>query len=461
MLYENYLKIIDEKKDIFYEVSDYLWENAEMQFDEYKACRIITDKLKENGFEVTENVCGMPTAFIATYGKGSPSLGILAEYDALEGMSQVGGIAEKKSIEGIDVAHGCGHNLFAGGSLAAAFAVKAFIEEKGNGKITLFGCPAEEGGAGKVFMARDGVFSNIDAVVSWHPESMYMVRTRPALANVKVDYMFEGIAAHAGAAPHKGRSALDAVELMNVGTNFLREHMELTSRVHYAILDAGGTAPNMVQSHASVRYMIRAVNSKEVDELHKRIDRIAQGAALMTDTKMESNVFAAYSDLITIPTLQSVANEAMHDIPVPKPTDEELEYGRKLQDTMELTPEQRKRSPFATEVLEPAPPVAHGGSTDTADVSWNCPTVQMHIGNWVIGTPGHSWQAVSQSRSTYAKKAMLYAGKAVAATIMRLLENTSLLLKAREEFNAKVGDGYVCRLPDDIKPAIKNMQFLM
>ena len=455
MLYENHLNVIDEKKDTFCSVSDAIWDNPETSFGEYFAVELLTKTLEENGFSVTYNVSGIPTAFMASYGDGKPSLGILAEYDGLEGMSQEGCIAEKRSIPDKDKCHGCGHNLFAGGSLAAAFAVKDYIEKNGKGRITLFGCPAEEGGAGKVFMARDGVFNDIDAIVSWHPEQMYMVRTRPALANVKVDYAFEGIAAHAGANPDKGRSALDALELMNVGVNFLREHMPLTSRIHYAILDAGGNAPNMVQSHTLVRYMIRATNSEEVRALHKRVDKIAEGAALMTETTVSSKVVSAYSDLITIPTLQAVANEAMHDIPLPIPSDEELEYGRALQATMTLTQAQKQKPMFADAVLDPAPPVAHGGSTDTADVSWNCPTVQMHIGNWVVGTPGHSWQSTSQSRGSYAKKAMLYAGKAVAGTLIRLFENPDLIAKAQAEHKQKIGDGYVCGLPNDVTPAIQ------
>ena len=455
MKYEKYLNVVDEKKEIFYEVSDTLWDNPETSFGEYQAVELITKKLEENGFEVTRNLCGIPTAFKATYGNNGPSFGVLAEYDALEGMSQAACSTKKESIPGKDKAHGCGHNLFAGGSLAAVFAVKAYIEETGKGRITLFGCPAEEGGGGKVFMARDGAFAGIDSIVSWHPERMYMVRTRPALANVKVDYTFEGIAAHAGAAPHMGRSALDAVELMNVGVNFLREHMELTSRIHYAILDAGGTAPNMVQSHAKVQYMIRGVDSETVRNLKERVDKIAQGAALMTETEVSSETVAAYANLITIPTLQAVANEAMHDVPLPVPTEEELEFGRALQKTMKLTKEEAEQPPFATEVLDPAPPVAHGGSTDTADVSWNCPTVQMHIGNWVVGTPGHSWQSVSQCKSTYAKKAMLYAGKAVAGTLIRLFENHALVEKAKNEHKEKIVDGYVCGLPEGMKPIMQ------
>ena len=398
MRYEKYLNLIDKEKETFFSVSDSLWDHPETSFEEHHAVRLLTEVLEAHGFQITRNVSGIPTAFTATYGEGSPSLGILAEFDGLAGMSQEACATEKKPIPGKDKNHSCGHNLFAGGSLAAALAVKSYIEETGTGKITLFGCPAEEGGGGKVFMARDGVFNDVDAIVSWHPESMYMVRTRPALANVKVDYTFEGIAAHAGANPDAGRSALDAVELMNIGANFLREHMPLTARVHYAILDAGGTAPNIVQSHAVVKYLIRATDSEGVRELHKRIDKIAEGAALMTETSVTSRVTCAYSNLITIPTLQAVANEAMHDIPLPVPTEEELTFGKALQATMKLTEVQKNLPPFPTAVLDPAPPVAHGGSTDTADVSWNCPTVQMHIGTWVLGTPGHSWQSASQCR---------------------------------------------------------------
>lgn len=449
MLFEKYLNIIDEQEKEICVISDALWEHPETAYEEYQAVRIFTQKLQENGFRVTKNVAGIPTAFTASYGEGKPSLGILAEYDALHGLSQEGFVAERKEIPGQDKYHGCGHNLFGAGSLAAALAVRAYIEETGKGSITLFGCPAEEGGAGKVFMAREGVFAGIDAIVSWHPEKMYMVRTRPSLANSVVNYSFEGVASHAGATPEKGRSALDAVELMNIGANFLREHMDLTSRIHYAILDAGGRSPNIVQSHAVVQYMIRAVDARAVRELHERIDRISQGAALMTDTIVTSKVVSAYSNLITIPALQAVANEAMRDIPLPVPTKEDLDYAKALQETMVLTKEEKEKPPYAMGVLDPAPPVAHGGSTDTADVSWNCPTVQMHIGNWMIGTPGHSWQAASQCKSPYAKRAMLYAAKAVAGTILRLLNDPQCLEDARKEHVENTVGGYVCPLPKE------------
>ena len=454
MLYEKYLNTVDELAEETCGIADAIWDNPETAFGEYEASRLISENLEKHGFTIVRNVADIPTAFTATYGSGKPHFGILAEYDGLSGMSQVGFCAEKKSIPGQDKAHGCGHNLFGAGSMGAALAVKSYIEETGKGSVTLFGCPAEEGGAGKVFLVRAGVFKGIDAVVSWHPEKMYMVRTRPSLANVMINYSFEGVAAHAGGAPHKGRSALDAVELMNVGSNFLREHMELSCRVHYAILDAGGYAPNQVQSHAVVQYLIRAVDTEAVRELRARVDRIAQGAALMTDTTVSSQVVSAYANLITIPTLQKVANEAMHDIPLPMPTEEDLAYGRALQETMVLTKAEKAKPIYAMEVLDPAPPVPHGGSTDTADVSWNCPTVQMHIGNWIVGTPGHSWQSASQSRSPYAKRSMLYAAKAVAGTILRLLNDPESMEKIQNEFTERTEAGYVCDIPEDVNPII-------
>lgn len=453
-MYEKYLKAIDENAEEICNISDAIYDNPELGFKEHFASGLLKDALRAHGFKIYENLAEMPTAFKAVYGEGYPNIGILAEYDGLSGLSQEGGAWEEKAIPGKDTYHGCGHNLFAGGSFAAALAIKEYISEKGEGTVTFFGCPAEEGGGGKVFLAREGEFNGIDSVVSHHPERMYMVRTRPSLANVNVIYRFKGTAAHAGAAPHRGRSALDAVELMNVGANFLREHMETTSRLHYAIIDTGGTAPNIVQSHAAVAYLIRAVDQDAVVELAKRVDKIAQGAALMTETSVESEVTGAYSNLITIPTLQKVADESMRDTPLPVPTEEELEYARALQKTINLDEKTLAEPPFATEVRVPDPPMAHGGSTDTADVSWNTPTVQMHIGNWIKGTPGHSWQSASQSRASYAKRAMLYSGKAVAGTVMRLMDDHSLIEKAKAEHFEKTGGKYRTLLSKEIKPKI-------
>ena len=436
---EKYYKYIDDNKDIIYDICDFIYDHPETSFEEYKSSEVLIKALRDNGFRVDCPVAGLSTAFTASFGEGKPHIGVLCEYDAVSGYSQVGGVDHQEGIDDENNAHGCGHNLFAGGSLGAVLGVKKYIQENGIGKVTLFGCPGEEGGGGKVIMADNGVFDDVDAVVSWHPESMYMVRTRPALANVRIDYTFEGVSAHAGANPQDGRSALDAVELMNVGANFLREHMPTTSRVHYAIIDAGGNMPNVVQSRAKVSYMIRATTTKEVDELVGRVSRIAQGAALMTDTKVVEERLIAYKELITIPTLQKVANEVMQSIPLPDVTNKELEFAKKLQETLKVTPDQ-KATPYCDRVLEPAPPVAHGGSTDTANVSHVTPTVQMHVGCWIKGTPGHSWQSATESRYSYAKKATLWASKAVAGTAITLLNNPDLIKEANAEHKIKLGE---------------------
>ncbi len=456
-MFEKYLKTADERQALICGLSDYIWDHAEVPYTEHESSAEFARLLEKEGFAVSRGFAGIPTAFTATYGCGTPHIGILAEYDALSGLSQEACSLERKAKEGPDVGHGCGHNLFAGGSFGAALTVKAFIEETGKGKVTLFGCPAEEGGNGKVYMARAGVFKGVDAVVSWHPEKMYMPRTRPALALISKVYSFTGVASHAGGSPHLGRSALDAVELMNVGANFLREHMPLSCRVHYAIIDTGGEAPNIVQSHAKVKYMVRAETLPDVLELSARVDRIAQGAALMTDTAFETKIVSACSNLITIPTLQKTALDAMNDVPVPVPTEEELSYGRALRETMPLTEKEKaEKVIYADKVLPLAPPAPHGGSTDTSDVSWNCPTVQMHIGTWVKGTPGHSWQAVTQGKTTYAHKALLYAAKAVAGTAMRLISDPALVEQAKKEHFEKTQGKYVCPIPADVLPPIPN-----
>ena len=434
MMYGEYLKIVDDNADKITALSDYLYDHPETSFLEVKSSQALIKALKGEGFTVTTPVAGLNTAFTATFGEGEPHIGVLCEYDAIGGYSQVGAVDHQEEIKGEINAHGCGHNLFAGGSFGAVLAIKDYIEKNGRGKVTLFGCPAEEGGGGKVIMCDNGVFDTVDAVVSWHPESMYMVRTRPALACMKVDYTFKGISAHAGANPQDGRSALDAVELMNIGANFMREHMPATARIHYAILDAGGDAPNVVQSHAKVRYMIRANTVSDVDNLADRVSRIAKGATLMTDTEVKEERIVTYKDLITIPTLQALANEVMQSIPLPVATKEETEWAKKLQKSFNKEVE---GEPFANIVLPPAPPVAHGGSTDTANVSHVCPTVQMHVGCWIKGTPGHSWQSATESKSDYAKRATIWAGKAVAGIAISLIADCDILKRAKEEHSAK------------------------
>ena len=453
-MYEEYFSAADACKDEIFAVSDEIFDLAETAYQEFGSSRILADALEKKGFTVVRGAGGIPTCFTATYGSGHPLIGLQAEYDALNSLSQEPCTAEKKPVPGRTTGHGCGHNLFAAGSFAAALAVKDYIDKTGHGSLRFFGCPAEEGGAGKVFMVRAGLYDGTDAVVSWHPVDFTMVRTRPSLANVAVKYSFSGTASHAGASPDEGRSALDAAELMNVGTNFLREHMDTRFRIHYAFLDTGGLSPNVVQDHAELLYLIRANDSAAVRELHRRVDLLADGAAMMTETSVRKQLQKAYSDLITIPALQKTADEALRDIPYPQPAEEDIAFALRLRETFPHPETYHGQPPYETAVQEMAPPAAHGGSTDTADVSWVCPTVQLHVGCWVTGTPGHSWQAVAQGKCRFAKEMMLFAGKAEAGTVIRLLESPGILEQAKKEHAERTKGAYVCPIPPEIQPPI-------
>ena len=282
MEYED-LKIIEEKAAALGALADGVWEHPETAFTEFVSAGLLADFLEKEGFAVTRGVADIPTAFSARYGSGRPVIGLLGEFDALSGLSQKAGVAQPCPLEAGGNGHGCGHNLLGVGSLAAALAVKQYLQRTGaSGTVIYYGCPGEEGGSGKAFMARSGVFGELDCALSWHPAEVTNVMQSTTLANIQVLYTFEGIAAHAAGCPEKGRSALDAMELMNVGTNFLREHMIDAARIHYAIIDGGGISPNVVQPHASVLYLIRAPRTEQAQELYRRVNLIAQGMAMAT-----------------------------------------------------------------------------------------------------------------------------------------------------------------------------------
>lgn len=448
----DFLSVIDAKKDEIIKLADTVWENPETAFKEYKSSAAIISYLKENGFSVETNIGGLPTAFIASYGSGHPEIGFITEFDAISDLSQVALIAEPKRDPERQHGHACGHHIYCGNAVAAALAVQAYLKKSGKpGTIKVLGCPGEEGGSGKAYMARTGVFRSLDAAMGGHPESMWAVRTRPSLACCNILYRFDGRPSHAGATPHLGRSALDAVELMNVAVNFLREHMPMDNRVHYAITDAGGNAPNVVQPHAEVMYMMRAKDNTDLNALCKRVHKCAEGAALATETTFSSEFHAASSNLITIPTLQKNLYKAMASIPLPVPDEEDLAFGQAIADSIV---DRKPGLPIYSTELLPLPDVIspHFGSTDTGDVSWNCPTVQMHVGCWVPGTPGHSWQIVSQGKCNFARKAMIYAGKAFAIAAVQLFENPELLAQAKKEHLEKTGGIYEPAMPADVMP---------
>ena len=450
----DYLSVIDEKRQLLEDTANYLWDNPELAFTEFKSAKYLCNVLRSEGFAVEENLAGIATAFSGTFGSGKPVIGILGEFDALSGLSQVAGITECRSAGGI-AGHGCGHNLLGTGSLGAAIAVKKYLEETGApGTVIYFGCPGEEGGSGKAFMARDGVFDCLDAAITWHPGDQTKVRTIKSLANYQIQYRFDGVASHAGGKPELGRSALDAVELMNVGVQFLREHIPSSCRIHYAITDAGGFSPNVVQAHAEVLYLIRGVDNRIVAELYDRVNDIARGAALMTGTKESHDFIKACSNTVPNEPIQRRLQTIMESIPSPKPTAEEEDYARRITvETLGHVPTADPEHPLWWEVGPYEPERQEFGSTDVGDVSWVCPTAQIYTAVGARGTPGHSWQETAQVRTSFAHRMTAYAAKVMAAGVVALLTEPELLEAAKAEHRRRVGpEGYVPPIPKDVKP---------
>ncbi len=450
-----YLSIIDEKRAFLDDLADYIWDNPELAFAEYKSAGALIQALKDEGFTVEENLAGIPTAFSGRFGSGGPVIGILGEFDALSGLGQTAG-ATRPEPDGRTAGHGCGHNLLGVGSLGAAMAAKRFLETAGRpGTVVYYGCPGEEGGSGKAFMARDGVFDELDAALCWHPKDETKVRTARSLANDQVLYRFDGCAAHAAAAPEQGRSALDAVELMNIGVNFLREHMIPEARIHYAITDSGGISPNVVQPHAEALYLIRAPHNAQVQALYARVNDIARGAALMTGTAESHAFIKACSNIVTNTAMQRDLQRIMEEILPPAPDDAAVAYAKAL--TLESLMDSKDSDPEQPLCLGVKPYSEREkwtfGSTDVGDVSWVCPTAQILAGIWAKGTPGHSWQATAQGKSAYAHSMTRYAAKILGAEAVELLVNPELLAAAKAEHRDKVGPkGYESPIPANVRP---------
>lgn len=449
----NYLNIIDEKRDELKAISDYIWDNPELIFEEYKSAECVINALKKYGFKVETNLAEIKTAFNGTFGKGYPVIGILGEFDALSGLGQVAN-CPTKTPDGKPNGHGCGHNLLCIGSLATALAIKQYLETtKKEGTVIFYGCPAEEGGSGKAFMAKHGVFDKLDFALSWHPSAKCKVRTYSSLANYQILYKFDGIAAHAAAFPHLGRSALDAVELMDVGVNYLREHIIPEARVHYAIVDTGGISPNVVQPHAEVLYLIRAPKAEQLIPIYERINNIAEGAALMTGTTASHDFIKGCSNLIMNDTMQRLIQEIAENTKLPVASEKEYKFAQELAETLSMSPDADTKNPLMTEMLPYEPNAALStGSTDVGDVSWICPTAQILGATWVKGTLGHSWQATAQGKTNYAVDNALWCAKVLAQTAVRMIEDPSIICKAKEEFKQKKEKGYICPIPDGLKP---------
>lgn len=475
-----FLSYIDEKADVITDASDKIWEYAELSLREYKSGELYAKILKEEGFTVEHPFCNIETAFRASYGSGKPVIGILAEYDALTGLSQVSGSAVRKELAANGNGHGCGHNLLGAGSMAAAFAVKKYLEAKGegSGKVILYGCPGEEGAATKAFMARDGVFSELDAALTWHPGTVNQVTTGTCNTCIQTEYKFTGVASHAAGAPDKGRSALDAVEIMNIGVQFLREHMPDSARIHYSITDAGGDSPNVVQPRAQVLYMVRAVWVKDALELQKRVDTIAKAAAMMTETTVEKKFIDGCSNTLPNKALEMLMWENFKAVGVPEHTKEEMEYAKALCDSVEMkntnlpgacTYESDDIFAFVDEASGHGTAVMNDflipylysenprmGSTDVGDVSWCVPTAQVNTASYPAQAPGHSWQNVSCGNTSIAHKALLAAGKVIAGTAIDLIEQPEVLKAAKEEHEKKLKryGNYICPVPEGAVPVV-------
>lgn len=470
------LDAIGARADFIADVADHIWEYAELSLQEKKSAELYCRVLAEEGFQVEKGICNIETAFSASYGSGRPVIGILAEYDALSGLSQKAGSLEREEIHPGGCGHGCGHNLLGAGAMAAAMGVKAYLEKNVcPGTVILYGCPGEEGGAAKAFMARDGVWKDLDAALTWHPEDVNEVATGSSNSCIQVQYKFTGIASHAAGAPEMGRSALDAVELMNIGVQFLREHMSDKARVHYAVTDAGGCSPNVVQPRASVLYMIRSNHVAEAVSLTERVDKIAEGAALMTETTFERKFIDGLADTVSNFTIERVLYENFRQVGVPSYTKEEnafadrliatygggnyvpgvaAEFDGELREQVRMM--QRDNGHAMNAFLAPLyqGEAFKAGSTDVGDVSWLTPTGQIHVAAWPNGCPGHSWQNVSCGGTGIGHKAAVCAGKVLAGAAIDLIMSPELLAEARAEFEKRTQEGYTCPIPPDAVPVI-------
>ena len=472
---ENVIEWLEKNRETFITISDKIWSYAEIGLLEEQSSNLLVNNLEKAGFEVERGVAFMPTAFIASYGTERPVIAILGEYDALPGLSQVMEPTKKPLKEGAP-GHGCGHNLLGVAGLAAALAIKeAILSGKLIGTIRYYGCPAEENVDAKAGMVKEGYFKDVDISLTWHPDDMNMVWSINFQAIFSVVFKFHGRTAHAAADPFNGRSALDAVELMNVGCNYLREHIIPDARIHYTITN-GGEAPNIVPADAAVWYFIRAPRIDQVRELYPRIVKVAEGAALMTETELEIEFHGGSANMLPNYVLEDLIHQKMKELGPPPFDEEDLEFSLEIiktfpdgyfdnslsikpQDMQEVV-EQFRDSSFCNKIL---PIVGRGftmpGSTDVGDVSWVTPLAQFSSACYTIGTPGHSWQLVAQAGMSIGHKGMLHAAKVLALTTIELLKNPALVDKARKEFEKRIKKSpYRSALPDDWRPPIEHIR---
>ena len=459
---------IENNKQLIVEMSDKIWDFAELGLIEFKSSALLADELEKHGFRVERGIAGMPTAFVANWGEGKPVIGIMGEYDALPGLSQKR-VPWKETLEKGKPGHGCGHNVHGTSGMAAAIAVKKAMENYGTkGTIKFFGCPAEENFSGKVFMVREGYFNDVDAVISHHPDTMNDVSLMSCLAVNSVKFHFYGKASHAGGSPEQGRSALDAVELMNIGVNYLREHVIQDARIHY-VIEKGGDQPNIVPPYARSWYYVRAPERDQMEFIYHWILEIAKGAATMTRTEVKTEFLEGSYNVIPNRTISELIVKNMRKIGLPKYNDEDLKFTEEIAETigpeMKIAQLKKSKRPHWERLVDkliddeiPDPwgegEVSHG-STDVADVSWQAPTVEFGTATWVLGTPAHSWQAVAQNGVGIGHKSLIFAAKVMATTAIDLFTNEDALSKAKEEHKQRIANKkYRSPIPPDHKPPL-------
>ena len=442
------LSEIDRRADELRAVNRSIWEFAEVGLEERRSSALLVEKLQSAGFDVKTGISGMPTAFVATYGKGKPVIGILAEYDALPGMSQKVAPRREAIKEGGN-GHACGHSGLGTGALGAVLGVRAALESHGiEGTIRLYGTPAEETLIGKVYMTLDGQFDDLDVCLHWHPSSENGAWAGSSKAMVSAKFRFRGTPAHASVSPQSGRSALDAVELMNAGANFMREHIKEDARLHYIITDGGG-APNVVPPNATVWYFCRADSHRDVEYNFRWLKDIARGAALMTRTKLEIQVDTDCHEIVVNYPLSELITSNLHAVGAPEFTPEEEVFARKIQ--APLTEQFGTEFPIAIDRKVhpvPAEPEPGKGSTDVGDISWRVPTGGLRTTCFAAGSPGHSWQNVACIGSSIGEKGILYAARVLAVTALDLMENPELVAAARTDWKERVkGRKYFTFIP--------------